>query len=139
MKSLRTLLKVANRNLEVLRRELAAQIARQIALEDRIVGHHQSVAAEQKFALRDYESARAYGGYAAAAMLALKGMQAQHEAITAEIERLRSLIGQAHVEARKFERLIELQEIRERTAREKREDASLDEMSTLRAGRNQRT
>ena len=53
MKSLRTLLKVADRNLEMLRRELADQIAKQVAIEDRISGHHQSVASEQKLALRD--------------------------------------------------------------------------------------
>ena len=139
MKALRTLLKVAARNLEMLRREMAEQIAKLMAIEDRIAGHHQTVASEQKLALRDYESARAYGGYAAAAMLALKGMEAQREAILTEIERLRALITEAHVEARKFERLIELEEAREKAAREKREDAALDEMATLRAGRVART
>jgi hypothetical protein len=135
MKSLRTLLKVANRQLETLRREMAAQIARQTAIEDRIAGHHQTVATEQKLALRDYESARAYGGYAAAAMYALRGMEAERDAVITEIERLRALITEAHVEARKFERLIELEEAREKAAREKREGAVLDEMATLRFAR----
>ena len=135
MKSLRTLLKVAARNLEMLRRQLAAQIVRQTAIEDRIAGHRQSVAAEQKFALRDYESARAYGGYAGAALAALRAMEAERDAIAAEIDRLRDLMTEAHIEARKFERLIELEEARERAAREKREAAELDEMATLRAGR----
>jgi hypothetical protein len=139
MKSLRTLLKVAGRNLEVLRREMAAQIAKQTAIEDRIAGHHQTVASEQKVALRDYESARLYGGYAAAALQALRAMEGQRDAIIAEIERLRILITEAHVEARKFERLIELEEARVKATREKREDAELDEMATLRAGRAQRT
>ncbi|HVV32307.1 MAG TPA: hypothetical protein VHC73_03675 [Vitreimonas sp.] len=134
MKSLRTLLKVAERNLEMLRREMAEQIVRQTAIEDRIVGHHQTVAEEQKLALRDYESARLYGGYAQAALQALKALEGQRDAVTAEIERLRTLITEAHVEARKFERLIELEEARQKNAREKREDAELDEMATLRAG-----
>jgi hypothetical protein len=138
MKSLRTLLKLAHRNLEMLRREMAEQITRQTAVEDRIGGHHQTVAAEQKLALRDYEAARVYGGYAAAALMALRGMEAQRDAIGAEIERLRALITEAHVEARKFERLIEREEARQKAAREKREDAALDETATLRAGRPQR-
>jgi len=135
VKSLRTLLKVAARNLEILRREMAAQIVRQTAIEDRIASHHQTVASEQKLALRDYESARAYGGYVGAALAALKAMEGEHAAVTAEIERLRGLITEAHIEARKFERLIELEAARERAAREKRQDAELDEMATLRAGR----
>jgi len=135
MKSLRTLLKVANRNLEMLRREMADQIGKQTAVEDRIAGHHQTVAQEQQLALRDYESARVYGGYAQAALQALKALEGQRDAIGAEIERLRTLIAEAHVEARKFERLIELEDARQMRLREKREDAELDEMATLRAGR----
>lgn len=135
MKSLRTLLKLAETNLELLRRRMAEQIAQLTAIEDRIAGHHQTVASEQQLAMRDYESARLYGGYAAAALQALKAMEGQRFAINAEIEQLRVLITEAHVEARKFERLIELEEARQKTAREKREDAELDEMATLRAGR----
>jgi flagellar protein FliJ len=135
MNSLRMLLKLANRTLEMLRREMADQLAKRTAIEDRIAGHHQTVAAEQRLAIRDYESARLYGGYAQAALQALKAMEGQRDAIAAEIERLRGLIAEAHVEARKFERLIELEETRQKTAREKREDAELDEMATLRAGR----
>ena len=139
MKSLRTLLKVVARTLEMLRREMGAQIAQQTAIEDRIAGHHQTVASEQKLALRDYESARLYGGFARAALQALKALEGQREAILVEIERLRTLITEANVEARKFERLIELKEARQKATREKREDAELDEMATLRAGRAARS
>ena len=78
---------------------------------------------------------RAYGGYAVAALLARQGAwKRERDAIGGEIERLRALITEAHVEARKFERLIELEEAREKAAREKREDAELDEFATLRRG-----
>ena len=66
MKSLRTLLKLARSDLETLRRAMADQIARQSAVEQRILGHEQTIRAEQQFAMRDYESSRAYGGYAVA-------------------------------------------------------------------------
>ena len=135
MKSLRTLLKVARRELELLRRALADQVARQAAVEDRILGHEQTLRAEQALAVRDYESARVYGGYAILAMSIRRTLEAEAAAIGQEVERLRGSIKEAHVETRKFERLIELEETRARAALEKREDAELDEMATLRAGR----
>ena len=135
MKSLRTLLKLARRDLETLRRALAEQIARQTALQDRILGHEQTIKDEQRAALRDYESGRAYGGYAAAALAVRRALAAEHESVGVEIDRLRALIAEAHVETRKFERLIELEEARLKVQREKREDAALDEMATMRLGR----
>ena len=135
MKSLRTLLKLARRDLETLRRALAEQIARQTALQDRILGHEQTIKDEQRAALRDYESGRAYGGHAAAALAVRRALAAEHESVGVEIDRLRVLIAEAHVETRKFERLIELEEARMKVQREKREDAALDEMATMRLGR----
>lgn len=135
MKSLRTLLKIARRDLETLRRALGDQIQRQATLEQRVLGHEQTIRSEQELARRDYESARAYGGYAVAAVATRRAFDAEREVIAAEIERLRQLITEAHVETRKFERLIEMQEVREKAAAEKRENAELDEMATLRAGR----
>ncbi len=135
MKALRTLLKLADRELETLRRAMAEQIARQDTLELRMLGHEQTIRSEQQLAMRDYESTRAYGGYAIAAANARRAMESERDVIAQEIDRLRGLIAAAHVEARKFERLIEMQEAREKLVREKREDAEQDEMATLRAGR----
>jgi len=138
MKSLHTLLKLAQRDLETLRRALAEQIARQTAVYDRIQGHEQTILNEQKAALRDYESGRAYGGYAAAALAVRRALAGEHESIGLEIDRLRTLIAEAHVETRKFERLIELDEARKKVAAAKRDNAELDEFATLRAGRGSR-
>lgn len=135
MKSLRTLLKLARRDVETLRRALADQIQRQQTLEQRILGHESTVHAEQQAALKDYESARAYGGYAVAAVATRRALDSERGIVAAEIDRLRTLIAAALVEARKFERLIELEEAREKAARDKRENAELDEMATMRAGR----
>lgn len=135
MKSLRTLLKLARRDLETLRRALADQLAKETAVVQRILGHEQTIRSEQALAQRDYESARAYGGYAVAAIAIRRALDAERALIAQEIDRLRQLIAEAHVEARKFGRLIELEEARERTKREKREAAELDEMATLRASR----
>jgi flagellar protein FliJ len=135
MKSLRTLLKLARRDLETLRRALADQIQRQQTIEDRILGHEATVRSEQQAALKDYESARVYGGYAVAAVATRRALDSERDIVAAEIDRLRDLISAALVETRKFERLIELEEARERAARDKRENAELDEFATLRAAR----
>ena len=135
MKSLKTLLKIANRDLETLRRALAERIAAQTAVEESILALQQTIAAEQQRAAQDYESARAFSGYSILAGERRKVMAAEAQSISAECDHLRELIAEAHVEMRKFERLIELQQERERKAREKREDAELDEMATMRAGR----
>jgi flagellar export protein FliJ len=135
VKSLRTLLKLAERDVEMLRRALADQLVKLIATEERIRTHDQAIVSEQKAALRDYESQRAYGGFAALAVAGKRALLAEVVSIEAECARLRTLIAEAHVEMRKFERLLELEEARERAALAKREDAELDEMATMRAGR----
>ncbi|HRE45065.1 MAG TPA: hypothetical protein PKY87_13990 [Terricaulis sp.] len=135
MKSLNTLLKIAERDLETLRRALGALIARQTAVEERMRAHEQSILAEQKLAMRDYESQRAYGGFVQLAMQARRALEGERVAIEEEITRMRALISEAHVEMRKFERLIELEAERAKAAADKREAAELDEFATLRAAR----
>ena len=137
VKSLRTLLKLAKRDLDALRRALAAELAKETDCIERMRGHEQTIAAEQQLAQRDYESARAYGGYAVAALAIRRALSAEHALIGQEIKRLRALIAEAHAEARKFERLIELDEARENAKRAKRESAELDEFATMRAGRRE--
>lgn len=136
MKALSTLLKVARRDLDLLRRQLADQIGKERLVEERILGHDQTLRAEQAMAVRDYESARAYGGYAVLAIGMRRALEAEQQAIGQEIARLRELINEAHVEMRKFERLIELEAAREKAKREKREAADLDEFATLTSGRS---
>lgn len=135
MKSLHTLLRIARADLDTLQRALADQLRKLVAVEERQRTHEQALLAEQKAALRDYESARAYGGYAALALAGRRALVAEAASIEVECDRLRTLISEAHVEMRKFERLLELQAERERKEAEKREAAALDEFATLRAGR----
>jgi flagellar export protein FliJ len=138
MKSLRTLLKLARRDVETLRRALADQIQRQQTVEDRILGHKATVRAEQQAAVKDYESSRAYGGYAVAAVAMRRALESERGIVAAEIDRLRALISAALVETRKFERLIELEDAREKAAMEKRENAELDEFATMRSAKRSR-
>ena len=135
VKAFSTLLKLARSDLETLRRSLADQFVRQRLSEERIASCGQSLRAEQQNALRDYESTRAYSGFAVWTAGAKRALEAELAGIAQEIERLRVLIAEAHVETRKFERLIELEQTRTRAALEKREDSELDELATMRAGR----
>jgi len=135
VKAFRTLLKIAERDLETLRRALGEQLARQTLIEERILAFQQTIRSEQQAALRDYELARAYGGVAMGAVANTRALEAEREIALAEIERVRALITEAHVEVRKFERLIELEEAREKAKRAQREDAELDEFATMRAAR----
>lgn len=135
MKSLNTLLKIAERDLDTLRRALAQKLAKQGVVEESILALQQQIAVEQQRAVQDYESSRAYAGYALLAGERRKAMAAEVQTISAECDQLRTLIAEAHVEMRKFERLIELREEREQAARDKREADELDEMATQRAGR----
>lgn len=135
MKSLHTLLKIAESDLETLRRALAALIARQTAIEERIRAHEQSIIAEQRLAVQDYESQRAYGGFVQLALQGKRALEAERAAIEQEIVRMRTLISEAHVEMRKFERLLELEAERAKVAADKREADELDEFATLRAAR----
>lgn len=135
MKALRTLLRIAKRDLDLLRRALGDQIGKQIAVEERIRTHEQTLIAEQKAAMRDYESHRAYSGYAIVAIAGRRALEAELTSIGLECDRLRTLITEAHVEMRKFERLVELEAERARKLADKREAAEFDEMATMRAGR----
>ena len=133
MKSLSTLLRIARADLDLLRRVLADQIAKELAVEARIRGLDRALLTEQEAALRDFESQRAYGTFAMFSVISKRAAAAERIAIGQESDRLRTLIAEAHVEMRKFERLIELAQARARAAQEKREDAELDELTTLRA------
>jgi flagellar biosynthesis chaperone FliJ len=64
-----------------------------------------------------------------------RALEAEAAAIDQESERIRTLIAEAHVEMRKFERLLELEAERAKTRAAKAENAELDEIATLRAGR----
>jgi flagellar export protein FliJ len=68
-----------------------------------------------------------------AALATRRALDAELASIDQEIEGLRAQIAAAHVEVRKFERLIELDEARQKLRRDKREHAEMDELAIQRA------
>lgn len=135
MRSLATLLKVAQRELEMLRRGLNDALARLAGIEANIAALDASLAEEAGRAAGDALATLGYAAYAARRKADRQTLCAQALCAEAECERLRALIAEAHVETRKFERLLELEAERTRKAADKRADAELDEMATMRAGR----
>ncbi len=135
MKALPTLIRLARQAVDEARLELADIERARDEIVRRIGAHDDALAAEQRAAMSSYESGRAYGGYAIAALAQRRALVAQADALAAQADGVRVRLGAAHVELKKVERLLELQE--ERAAREtrRREEAMLDEAATLRAGR----
>ncbi len=135
MKALPTLVRLAKRELDVLQRELGEQNLKRANVDARAAAHEEAIRREQQLAMKDYDGARAYGGYVAIALAGRRNLEAEGQIIDQEVARLRGLIQEAHVEMRKFERLLEIQDAREKILAERREDAEMDERATLRAGR----
>ena len=98
MKSLRTLLRVAKRQLETLRRLLGVELERQGAVEQSIRALQQSIVAEQQVAAASYEGSRAFAGFSLAANQRRAALTAEAQNIAAECDRLRTLIADAHVD-----------------------------------------
>lgn len=135
MKALPTLVRLARRDLDLLQRALGEQMAKRADVDARAAAHEEAIRREQQIGLKDYDGARAYGGYVALALAGRRKLEDEGAAIDQEIERLRGLIQEAHIEMRKVERLLEIQNEREQRERERREDAEMDERATLTAGR----
>jgi len=135
VKALPTLIRVAQRDLDTLRRALVEEEGRRFAAQTRLSAHDQALAREQELARADYESSRAYGGFAAAALQRRRAMEAEIAMFDAEIARWRGLVTEAHVELKKLERLMELQAEREAVAARRADAAAMDEIATNRAAR----
>jgi len=134
VKALATLLRIAKRDLDLLRRALGEADGR-LEMVARLTAHDSAVASEHRFALESYEGARAFGGFAYAAAGQRRAFEAQAHALEAEADRIRALVSEAHAEMKKLERLIEIEREREAEIARRAEIAALDELATMRAAR----
>ncbi len=135
MKALPTLVRLAKRELDELRRALGDIEGVRMQAVNRLATQAQELAAEQRAAMANYEASRAYHGFAAAALAQRRATEAQIADLDTEAGRVRALVAEAHVELKKLERLMELQAERAAIAERKAEDAALDEVATMRAAR----
>lgn len=135
MKALPTLIRLAKRDLDILRGALSEIEAKRANAIARLAAHAEALAQEQRVALQNYEAGRAYGGFAALALTQRRALEAERDQLAMEADRIRALITEAHVELKKVEHLAELQAKREAAEAARRDDAALDEIATQRAVR----
>lgn len=134
MKSLRTLLKIAQRRLDELGVE-AAKITTQIhELEAREAAIRAREQAEIASAGRDPAYAAMLPAYRLRVKRQIDELRAQASAKGQELEDIRKRLSDAYIEKSKFEQLIEQAQAREDTERTAREQAQLDEVAINRAG-----
>ncbi|MGE3248943.1 MAG: flagellar FliJ family protein [Hyphomonadaceae bacterium] len=135
MKALKTLIRLAKEEVEIVRRALAdAEGAHQRALQ-RIAALSTDIQREQEEALKAMSAWSTYGGYAAARAQDRRLLNDEERATADHALVLRARLAEAHVELKKLEKLAELRAAREAEGERKREQDALDEAAVLRAGR----
>ncbi len=135
MKSLGTLLKVAQRKLDELGVEAAkisVEVAELRAREDSIRAREQ---AELVGAARDPTFAAMLPAYRLRVKWQIDELKIQMSAKEKALEEIRQRLSEAYIEKSKFEQLLDQAEIRAATDRATREQAQLDEVAINRAGR----
>ena len=135
MKSLGTLLKVAQRKLDEIGIEaakIAIEVAELQARENAIRAREQ---AELGNAARDSTFAAMLPAYRMRVKAQIADLKAQMSAKEKLLEEIRQRLSEAYIEKSKFEQLLDQAEIRTDTDRATREQAQLDEVAINRAGR----
>lgn len=134
MKSLHTLLKVAQRKLDELGVE-AAKIGQEVAeLEAREMSIRAREQAELANAAQNAMFASMLPAYRMRVKQQIGEVRAQVSLKEKALEEVRERLSAAYIEKSKFEQLIEQGRIREMEARMALEQAQLDEMAVNRAG-----
>lgn len=134
MKSLHTLLKVAQRKLDELGVE-AAKIGTEVA---ELQGREASILAREQAELanaaRDATFASMLPAYRMRVKQQVVELRSQMSAKEKALEDIRARLSEAYIEKSKFEQLLEQAEIRAAAERATREQAQLDEVAITRAG-----
>jgi flagellar export protein FliJ len=135
MKSLATLLKVAQRRLDELGAEAGRIGAEIAALQEREAAIRAREQAELAAATRDPTFAAMLPAYRVRVQRQVDELRAEMSARTRALEAVREQLSEAYIEKSKFEQLLDQAEIRAATERATREQAQLDEVAITRAGR----
>lgn len=134
MKSLHTLLKVAQRKLDEIAVESARITQEVAALNDREAGIRAREQAEIASAGQDPTFAAMLPAYRMRVKQQIAEVRAQITAKEKALDEIRQRLSESYIEKSKFEQLIEQSRVREETERFAREQAQLDEAAINRAG-----
>ncbi|MFZ4685723.1 MAG: flagellar FliJ family protein [Hyphomonadaceae bacterium] len=135
MKSLGTLLKVAQRRLDELGIEAATVGAEVSDLQNRENVIRAREQTELANAARDPMFAAMLPAYRMRVKAQLADLEVQISAKQKALEAVRQKLSEAYIEKSKFEQLLDQAQIRAATERATREQAQLDEVAINRAGR----
>jgi flagellar export protein FliJ len=135
MKSLGTLLKVAQRRLDELGIEAATVGAEVSDLQNRENVIRAREQTELANAARDPMFAAMLPAYRMRVKAQLADLEVQISAKQKALEAVRQKLSEAYIEKSKFEQLLDQAQIRAATERATREQAQLDEVAITRAGR----
>lgn len=134
MKSLHTLLKIAQRKLDELGVE-AARVSTEInEMNQRVAGIRAREQAEIATSMANPSYAAMLPAYRLRVRWQIDEISVQVRKREAELVEIRERLSAAYIEKSKFEQLIEQMRVREDAERLAREQAMLDEVATNRAG-----
>ena len=134
MKSLHTLLKVAQRKLDELAVESARVVEEVAALNAREAAIRAREQAEIASAAQDPAYASMLPAYRLRVKWQIDEVRVQVQAKEKTLEEIRQRLSEAYIEKSKFEHLIDQARIRDDAERHAREQAQLDEVAINRAG-----
>lgn len=134
MKSLHTLLKIAQRKLDELGIEAARATNVLSEMNEKVAGIRAREQAEIATSMANPAYAAMLPAYRLRVRLQIDEIGVQMRAKEAELAEIRERLSAAYIEKSKFEQLIEQLRVREDAERLAREQAMLDEVATNRAG-----
>lgn len=123
------LIRLARFKVEELQKQMATLDASRADLERQVEHLNNSVPEEQVAANASKDGFVAYGSYAQAVIRRKQNIRESIEEVDAQIVKLRDELNDAFAELKKFELLEERRVAAERAKREKREQATLDDLA----------
>lgn len=135
MRSMDALIRLARFKVEELQRQQATIDEARNGLREQIDRLQAAVPEEQVAANATRDGYVAYGSYAQAVIQRRQNIQASLAEVDAQAEALREKLAGAFAELKKYEMMEERRLARENRERDRREQASLDEVATLRHAR----
>lgn len=137
MKGLLTLIKLAKRNLDELRRKMTSLESQKAQLEQAIINLRIEVETEMAAASKRPEMGNFFGGYAKRMKQREQDLRAEIARLEKEMQELQAEITTAFADLKKYEIALENAKLRQREAAARRETEMMDEIASQQHHRRQ--
>jgi hypothetical protein len=135
MKGLSTLIRIANVQVEEIRKEILAQEAQREAIQKEETELALLIAREEAEAARDPAFAVGFGAFLATVRVKSDALERRRAAIETLLDEMRERLSEAFLEVKRLELVMERVDAREAAEERAAEQAALDESNVLRHGR----